>query len=79
MAVRNFWIAAEVDGRKTELTGGPGRKDGGFHLTVYMRDKGQSIKALQVSGIAEGEQLVLTAISNKSVASRDVLQVKTER
>jgi len=40
MAVRNWWIEADVDGRKTPLSGGPRSKDGGFQLTIYQRVKG---------------------------------------
>jgi hypothetical protein len=40
MAVRNFYVVADVDGRKTTLTGGPARKDGGMTIDLTMRDKG---------------------------------------
>lgn len=50
MAVRNFWIEADIDGRKTSLEGGPRSKDGGFNLTVYIRDHGSIAKALRVTG-----------------------------
>ena len=38
MAIRNFWIKANIDGRKTALEGGPAARDGGFRLQVKMRD-----------------------------------------
>jgi hypothetical protein len=38
--VRNFYISARVDGRKSPLSGGPRRKDGGFDLTIYQRHEG---------------------------------------
>jgi len=50
MAVRNFWIKADIDGRKTKLTGGPRHKDGGFDLTIYMRHDGAIIEALEIRG-----------------------------
>ena len=40
MAVRNWWIEADIDGRRTNLAGGPRNKDGGFELRIYQRDKG---------------------------------------
>lgn len=40
MAVRNFWIDADVDGRKTELCGGPRAKDGGMAGVVKIRNRG---------------------------------------
>lgn len=50
--VRNFWVEAEVDGQDTEIAFGPRAKDGGFRLTVYMRDRGDIITALKVTGEA---------------------------
>ena len=62
MAIRNFWISADIDGRKTDLSGGPIRKDGGFDLKVYIREDGAiSRKALYVMGRAEDGKLTLRA------------------
>jgi len=52
MAMRNFWITVSIDGRKTRLTGGPLRKDGGFSLEVYMRESGRSVLAYSLGGFA---------------------------
>ena len=38
MALRNFWIDAKIDGRKTELEGGPQAKDGGLSVDILQRD-----------------------------------------
>lgn len=35
MKPRNFYISATIDGRKTQLKGGPKNKDGGFELDVF--------------------------------------------
>ncbi len=40
MSVRNFYIDCEIDGRKHRLTGGPRSKDGGFEMTITMREEG---------------------------------------
>jgi len=48
--VRNFWIDANIDGRKERLTGGPRRKDGGFALEVSVRSEGDSQRALCIVG-----------------------------
>jgi len=53
MAVRNFWIKADIDGRKTMLEGGPQRKDGGFSLTIFMRGEGGITKPLEIMGQAD--------------------------
>lgn len=55
MATRNFWIEGRVDGRKSEITGGPQRKDGGFSLVVYMRDEGTSKAAVKVEGYVDSD------------------------
>lgn len=39
--VRNFWIEANVDGRETPVSGGPRSKDGGFELSVKIRNCGE--------------------------------------
>lgn len=39
--VRNFWLDAKIDGRKTKLAGGPQRKDGGMRIQIYQRDCGE--------------------------------------
>ena len=40
MAVRNFWVEADIDGRATELAGGPRNKNGGMTICLYMREDG---------------------------------------
>lgn len=76
--VRNFWIELEVDGRETKVACGPARKDGGFYMTVKMRDGGEITKALFIEGKADDDgNLTLIADSN-SVADRAII-VKTIR
>ena len=53
MAVRNFWIEANVDGRKTKLTGGPRSKDGGLALDIFMRSDGASEKVVHIEGFVD--------------------------
>jgi hypothetical protein len=49
--VRNFWLELEVDGKPTKIATGPKSKDGGFLLTVYVREEGHiSNKQLHVRG-----------------------------
>lgn len=45
MAMRNFWLAAKVDGRATRVSGGPQGKHGGMSGTLYVRDNGESVPA----------------------------------
>lgn len=62
--VRNFFIEAEVDGRKTKAATGPASKDGGFRMTIYIRKDGAiSNEAVVIRGdvIRETGALLLTA------------------
>lgn len=46
--VRNFWVAGDVDGRRSPLSGGPRARDGGLSLTLYQRMEGQVAASLRV-------------------------------
>ncbi len=59
--VRNFWIEAQVDGRKHDVATGPRRADGGIYLRVYIRDSGDVKHALTVTGDERGGKLYLAA------------------
>lgn len=50
--VRNFWITADIDGRKSQIESGPIRRDGGIYLTIKMRDDGDVRNVLTVVGTA---------------------------
>lgn len=85
MAMRNFWIEGCVDGRRTGLTGGPRAKDGGFNLTVYVRDNGSSETAVRVTGRATRDgKLILNVTPGSSVTVTPVrggkgFEIETER
>lgn len=57
--VRNFFIELEVDGKKHKIRTGPNRKDGGFYMVIYQRDRGGVSVASRISGIADGDDLTL--------------------
>ena len=63
--VRNFWIELDVDGRKSRVATGPRRKDGGFEMTIYIRDLGEVASGLRVVGTALGNSLSLSAWNAK--------------
>jgi len=49
--VRNFWLNADIDGRRSRFASGPRARDGGFRLDIYHRERGDiSPKPLRVSG-----------------------------
>ena len=53
--VRNFWIVAEVDGKKETVETGPKAKDGGIYITIKQRDNGDIHKPLRVIGTAKDD------------------------
>jgi len=58
--VRNFWVEAEVEGRKSKIAFGPQGKEDGFRLTVYIRNKGEVEEVAHVEGASiEGRTLML--------------------
>ena len=76
MAVRNFYLACSIDGRKTELTGGPGTKDGGMSTTITQRKNGCVSTAFTINSYVDGDELV-TSISD--CAGNTVAECRTER
>jgi hypothetical protein len=51
-AVRNFWVAGDVDGRRSRITGGPRARDGGISLTLFQRNKGCVAEVLKMKCLA---------------------------
>ncbi len=83
MTVRNFYVKASIDGRKTKLEGGPRLKDGGMVIKVLMRDEGEVVTALTIrceaiGSDAENPILQVTATSD-STERRQVIQVRKYR
>lgn len=48
MALRNFWLEAEIEGRQTPLAGGPRGRDGKMCATIYVKSAGLSRRAVSV-------------------------------
>lgn len=61
--VRNFWIEADIDGRKTKLAGGPRCKDGGIELTIKQRVRGNIVTVARVEGYAVNDNLMLSILT----------------
>lgn len=76
MAVRNFWIEANIDGRDTVLAGGPRSKDGGFSLTVKQRDRGGIITAATISGRATNDGKLILEIEQEG---EEIASLETTR
>ena len=59
--IRNFWLDADIDGRRGRFTSGPQSKDGGFRLHIHNREHGDiSPVALHIIGRVCGGKLRLT-------------------
>ncbi len=79
MAVRNFWIDARVDGRTTNLSGGPQAKSGGFSLDVCMRDNGKSYVAVTISGAVDQEDPELLHLTIHNKGTDELTHIETRR
>ena len=76
MAVRNFWLVADIDGRQTELAGGPRRKDGGMRIVVYQRQNGAVVKAVEITCLTSTDGVLKMLVD---VAGQGTKAVITER
>lgn len=74
--VRNFYITGNIDGRKTDLSGGSGRKDGGMQLILTQRNEGSIEKCASIECVADGDVLK-TIIYDKN--GNAVLENTTKR
>jgi len=80
--VRNFFLVARIDGRTTLLRGGPRRKEGGLHLTLYQRDSGRVAESLTIicTACADGTLRVRVEPALQSVLMDDgTLWIDTRR
>ena len=75
MALRNFWIEASSDGRRTDLEGGPRSKNGGLGVTIYQRNNGAKETAVCVSCYEVGGELV----SSVTIGGEFVGEFRTPR
>jgi hypothetical protein len=65
MAVRPFYIEANIEGRKTNLAGGTARKDGQHNIAIHQRDRGEittPFKIEQSSFIEDGVHKLSTRV-----------------
>lgn len=63
MATRNFYVRGRVDGRQTEISGGPAARDGGMMLHITQREYGTiSDSNIVVDCFAEDDGTLVTQI-----------------
>jgi hypothetical protein len=70
---RNFWVDVDIDGRRTQLSGGPCGRRGEFSATFYIRDQGSVLRAVAVTGRAMSDGTLSIDVS----AAGDVAQSTT--
>ena len=71
--MRNFYMESQVDGRKTLITGGPRTKDGGMVITLYQKEKGESVEILDVSSSVLQNGKLRTIIRMKGVEPKIII------
>ena len=76
MAVRNFWVDADIDGRKTMLSGGPAAKQGGMSVVIKQRSNGGIVKAAVVHCYEVDGKLITDVVNNDGEL---VATLETER
>ena len=68
MAVRPFYINADIKGRKTDLAGGTRNSDGYHDITIYQRDNGSITSPYRIKQFSEyenGVHKLVTTVSFK--------------
>jgi len=80
MRVRNFWIDANIDGRKTGVGTGPRTENGGFNLRISMREKGSiSIHQIGIDGREVDGESVLTVSEFYQDGKKTLARITTKR
>lgn len=67
MAVRNFWVEANIDGRATVLSGGPQGRCGGMEINLYQRKNGAIAHIAVIKCTANGKLKTEIANGNDAV------------
>ena len=71
--MRNFYIKAKVDGRKTPITGGPRNKDGSMSINFYQKEKGKSVEVLKIVSSVLPNGKLGTAVYMRGVDPRIII------
>lgn len=74
--VRNFWLDARIDGRRSPFASGPKSRDGGFHLRIQHRDHGEiADDVLSVVGCASDGRVTLTVFQDgQSIFTKETVR-----
>ena len=64
MAVRNFYVEADIDGRQTTLGGGPASKTGEMTVRIHQRDDGGLVSDVVKVRCRERNGILTTEVYN---------------
>ena len=76
MAIRNFYLDGRIDGRTTEISGGPANKNGGMYVDIFIRDEGQSRLGVRINCIEVNGKLILAVEDGDENA---IYRIETKR
>jgi hypothetical protein len=79
MAIRNFYVDGDIDGRSTRLTGGPKGAGGGMSIDFKQRHEGQILNVFSVSSAAKASVLETWIEFHPSVKANEIGGVRLEK
>ena len=71
--MRNFYLKGKVAGRKTPIAGGPKNKDGGMFITLFQKEKGESVEILLVTSSVLPDGKLKTVIRIRGVEPKVIV------
>lgn len=66
MATRNFYVEGHVDGRASDLTGGPRNREGGMRLYVTQRNHGSIETAFTLRSWVMVDGRLITTVTDRN-------------
>ena len=64
MSIRNFYFEGHIDGRQTDLMGGPSNKEGGMRLYVTQRNNGAIETAFNIRSWVQSDGKLITVVTD---------------
>lgn len=64
MSIRPFWVDVDIDGRSTNLQGGPRARDGQMNVSLLIRDGGEKKIAYKVSCFPTGRDMLCMQVKD---------------
>ena len=64
MSIRPFWVDVDIDGRSTNLQGGPRARDGQMNVSLLIRDSGEKKIAYKISCFPTGMSMLCMQVKD---------------